>query len=111
MEDWEFEYWPHRMTFQEIDAATNGFSEENVIGVGGNGKVYKGVLPGGTEIAKVKATDMWANYSQSSGHGYPSHPTFEDIRQANSSSMSLSWTNTIMEDLENNEACCSRTAR
>ncbi|XVF25796.1 hypothetical protein REPUB_Repub13aG0244400 [Reevesia pubescens] len=51
MEDWEFEYWPHKMTFQEIDAATKGFLEENVIGVGGNGKVYKGVLPGGTEIA------------------------------------------------------------
>ncbi|XP_022715871.1 L-type lectin-domain containing receptor kinase VII.1-like isoform X1 [Durio zibethinus] len=51
MEDWEFEYWPHKMTFQEIDAATKGFLEENVIGVGGNGKVYKGVLSGGTEIA------------------------------------------------------------
>ncbi|XVF27636.1 hypothetical protein REPUB_Repub14bG0125400 [Reevesia pubescens] len=51
MEDWEFEYWPHKMTFQEIDAATKGFLEENVIGVGGNGKVYKGLLPGGTEVA------------------------------------------------------------
>ncbi|XVF40484.1 hypothetical protein PTKIN_Ptkin01aG0117400 [Pterospermum kingtungense] len=51
MEDWEFEYWPHKMTYQEIDAATKGFSEANVIGFGGNGKVYKGVLPGGTEIA------------------------------------------------------------
>ncbi|KAE8705924.1 L-type lectin-domain containing receptor kinase VII.1 [Hibiscus syriacus] len=51
MEDWEFEYWPHKMTYQEIDAATNGLSDENVIGFGGNGKVYKGVLRGGTEIA------------------------------------------------------------
>ncbi|XVE51346.1 hypothetical protein DITRI_Ditri02bG0032800 [Diplodiscus trichospermus] len=51
MEDWELEYWPHKMTYQEIEAATNGFSEENAIGVGGNGKVYKGVLPGGSEIA------------------------------------------------------------
>ncbi|KAJ6367736.1 hypothetical protein OIU78_000322 [Salix suchowensis] len=51
MEDWEQEYWPHRITCQEIEAATKGFSEENVIGIGGNGKVYKGVLPGGTEIA------------------------------------------------------------
>uniref|UniRef100_A0A7N0SVV2 non-specific serine/threonine protein kinase n=1 Tax=Kalanchoe fedtschenkoi TaxID=63787 RepID=A0A7N0SVV2_KALFE len=46
MEEWEFEYWPHRMTYQEIEAATKGFSAENVIGVGGNGKVYKGVLDG-----------------------------------------------------------------
>jgi len=51
MEDWELEYWPHRITCKEIEAATKGFSEENVIGIGGNGKVYKGVLPGGTEIA------------------------------------------------------------
>ncbi|KAJ7968567.1 putative Kinase [Quillaja saponaria] len=51
MEDWELEYWPHRITYQEIEAATNGFSEENVIGIGGNGKVYKGVIAGGSEIA------------------------------------------------------------
>ena len=51
MEDWELEYWPHRMAYEEIEAATKGFSEENVIGVGGNGKVYKGVLRGGVEVA------------------------------------------------------------
>ncbi|KAF8391343.1 hypothetical protein HHK36_023647 [Tetracentron sinense] len=51
MEDWELEYWPHRMTYQDIYAATKGFSEENVIGIGGNGKVYKGVLVGGVEVA------------------------------------------------------------
>ncbi|XP_047175468.1 L-type lectin-domain containing receptor kinase VII.1 [Vigna umbellata] len=51
MEDWELEFWPHRMVYEEIEAATKGFSEENVIGVGGNGKVYKGVLRGGVEIA------------------------------------------------------------
>lgn len=49
-EDWELEYWPHRIGFQEIYAATKGFSEENVIGFGGNGKVYKGHLLG-VEIA------------------------------------------------------------
>ncbi|KAK7257432.1 hypothetical protein RIF29_31413 [Crotalaria pallida] len=45
-EDWELEYWPHRINYQEIKAATKGFSEENVIGIGSNGKVYKGVLKG-----------------------------------------------------------------
>ncbi|XP_028795367.1 L-type lectin-domain containing receptor kinase VII.1 [Neltuma alba] len=50
MEDWELEYWPHRITYEEIESATKGFSEENVIGIGGNGKVYKGIL-GGSEIA------------------------------------------------------------
>ncbi|KAF8413872.1 hypothetical protein HHK36_001866 [Tetracentron sinense] len=51
MEDWELEYWPHRMTYQDVSTATKGFSEENVIGIGGNGKVYKGVLVGGIEVA------------------------------------------------------------
>ncbi|XP_057764490.1 L-type lectin-domain containing receptor kinase VII.1-like [Salvia miltiorrhiza] len=51
MEDWELEYWPHRISYQEIESATNNFSEANVIGIGGNGKVYKGALPGGAEIA------------------------------------------------------------
>ncbi|KAG4384529.1 hypothetical protein AAZX31_13G279000 [Glycine max] len=50
VEDWELEYWPHRIGFHEIDAATRRFSEENVIAVGGNGKVYKGVLHG-VEVA------------------------------------------------------------
>ncbi|CAN1166049.1 L-type lectin-domain containing receptor kinase VII.1 [Linum perenne] len=52
MEDWELEYWPHRITYKEIEEATKGFSEENVIGVGGNGKVYKGVLPSGEVAVK-----------------------------------------------------------
>ncbi|CDO99535.1 unnamed protein product [Coffea canephora] len=51
MEDWELEYWPHRITYQEIEAATKNFSDENVIGVGGNGKVYRGIMPGGAAVA------------------------------------------------------------
>ena len=54
MEEWELEYWPHRISYQEIEAATKGFLEENVIGVGGNGKVYKGVLKGGGAEIAVK---------------------------------------------------------
>lgn len=50
MEDWELEYWPHRIAYQEIESATRSFSDENVIGIGGNGKVYKGVI-GGVEVA------------------------------------------------------------
>ncbi|KAF4386459.1 hypothetical protein G4B88_006715 [Cannabis sativa] len=51
IEEWETEYWPHRIGYKEIHQATEGFLEKNVIGYGGNGKVYKGVLPGGVEIA------------------------------------------------------------
>ncbi|MED6220044.1 L-type lectin-domain containing receptor kinase VII.1 [Stylosanthes scabra] len=52
-EDWESEYWPHRISYEDIYAATKGFSEENVIGFGGNGKVYKGLLQG-VEVAVKK---------------------------------------------------------
>ncbi|KAK6124351.1 hypothetical protein DH2020_041921 [Rehmannia glutinosa] len=51
MEDWELEYWPHRISYQEIESATKHFSEENVIGIGGNGKVCRGTFPGGSEVA------------------------------------------------------------
>ncbi|XP_022878102.1 L-type lectin-domain containing receptor kinase VII.1-like isoform X1 [Olea europaea var. sylvestris] len=51
MEDWEQEYWPHKINFQEVEAATRNFSDENIIGIGGNGKVYKGILTGGAEVA------------------------------------------------------------
>ncbi|XP_057455516.1 probable L-type lectin-domain containing receptor kinase VII.2 [Lotus japonicus] len=50
IEDWELEYWPQRISYQEIYDATNGFSEEKVIGIGATGKVYKGVLKG-VEVA------------------------------------------------------------
>ncbi|KAK6124352.1 hypothetical protein DH2020_041922 [Rehmannia glutinosa] len=51
MEDWELDYWPHRISYQEIESATNNFSEENVIDIGGNGKVYKGEFSGGLVVA------------------------------------------------------------
>lgn len=51
MEEWELEYWPHKIPYHEIFSATKGFSEKNEIGMGGNGKVYKGVILGGIEVA------------------------------------------------------------
>ncbi|KFK41694.1 hypothetical protein AALP_AA2G161000 [Arabis alpina] len=46
VEEWETEYWPHRVQYKSVLEATKGFSEENMIGHGGNSKVYKGVLEG-----------------------------------------------------------------
>ncbi|KAL8506011.1 hypothetical protein ACS0TY_017027 [Phlomoides rotata] len=39
------------LKFAAIEAATNNFSRENMIGEGGFGPVYKGILPSGEEIA------------------------------------------------------------
>ncbi|KAJ0963303.1 hypothetical protein J5N97_028425 [Dioscorea zingiberensis] len=38
-------------TYEELAAATNGFSQANLLGQGGFGYVHKGVLPNGKEIA------------------------------------------------------------
>ncbi|CAL9227169.1 unnamed protein product [Arabidopsis halleri] len=46
VEDWETEYWPHRVQYKDVLEATKGFSEENMIGYGGNSTVYRGVLEG-----------------------------------------------------------------
>ncbi|XP_057829130.2 L-type lectin-domain containing receptor kinase SIT2 [Cryptomeria japonica] len=51
-EEWEMEYWPHRFNYKDLHIATKGFRDEQVLGSGGFGRVYKGVLPAnGLEIA------------------------------------------------------------
>ncbi|KAK1299834.1 L-type lectin-domain containing receptor kinase IV.1 [Acorus calamus] len=45
MEDWEVEYGPHRFSYKELYTATRGFRERELLGAGGFGRVYKGVLP------------------------------------------------------------------
>ncbi|RLN42659.1 putative LRR receptor-like serine/threonine-protein kinase [Panicum miliaceum] len=46
-----------RFAWRELQLATDNFSEKNVLGQGGFGKVYKGALPDGTKIAVKRLTD------------------------------------------------------
>uniref|UniRef100_A0A0D9W0U6 non-specific serine/threonine protein kinase n=1 Tax=Leersia perrieri TaxID=77586 RepID=A0A0D9W0U6_9ORYZ len=53
-EDWEIEYGPHRISYKDLHGATRGFRD--VIGAGGFGRVYHGVLAGGVEVAVKKVS-------------------------------------------------------
>uniref|UniRef100_A0A0E0EYA9 non-specific serine/threonine protein kinase n=1 Tax=Oryza meridionalis TaxID=40149 RepID=A0A0E0EYA9_9ORYZ len=51
-EDWEVEFGPHRFSFKDLYDATGGFKDKRLLGAGGFGRVYKGVLPRSrTEVA------------------------------------------------------------
>lgn len=45
LEDWELDYGPHRFKFKDLYIATKGFKEKELLGSGGFGRVYRGVLP------------------------------------------------------------------
>ncbi|KAL5205562.1 hypothetical protein ABZP36_033771 [Zizania latifolia] len=53
VEPWELDYGPHRFKYPELKKATRGFRDRELLGSGGFGKVYRGVLPGTprTEVA------------------------------------------------------------
>jgi len=43
--------WGHWYILRDLEIATNGFSDDNVIGEGGYGIVYRGLLPNGNPVA------------------------------------------------------------
>ncbi|OVA15593.1 Protein kinase domain [Macleaya cordata] len=45
VEDWELNYGSQRFSYKDLYIATKGFREKELLGVGGFGRVYKGVLP------------------------------------------------------------------
>ncbi|KAL5806848.1 hypothetical protein ACOSQ3_029740 [Xanthoceras sorbifolium] len=61
LEDWEINS-PHRWRYKDLYAATKGFKESEVIGIGGFGAVYIGVLP--TERREVAVKKITRNSLQ-----------------------------------------------
>ncbi|KAI9196403.1 hypothetical protein LWI28_023622 [Acer negundo] len=53
-EDWEREYSPHRFSYKTLYKATKGFKDSELIGEGGFGKVYRGLLSSLDEQIAVK---------------------------------------------------------
>ncbi|RHN46165.1 putative non-specific serine/threonine protein kinase [Medicago truncatula] len=62
LEDWEHEYGPHRFKFKDIYFATKGFMVKGLLGVGGFGRVYKGVIPNSKLEVVVKRVCCFCNF-------------------------------------------------
>ncbi|KAJ3695916.1 hypothetical protein LUZ60_001293 [Juncus effusus] len=53
IEDWELDH-PHRLRYKDLYRATKGFKESEVLGSGGFGHVYKGILRHTKEHVAIK---------------------------------------------------------
>ncbi|WVZ60721.1 hypothetical protein U9M48_010705 [Paspalum notatum var. saurae] len=53
-EEWEDEFGPRRFSYKDLYRATGGFADRHLLGAGGFGRVYKGVLPASKLEVAVK---------------------------------------------------------
>ncbi|KAJ9172390.1 hypothetical protein P3X46_015633 [Hevea brasiliensis] len=53
-EDWEQEYGPQRFSYKDLHRATKGFKDKELLGFGGFGRVYRGVLPSSNAQVAIK---------------------------------------------------------
>ncbi|XP_050203685.1 L-type lectin-domain containing receptor kinase V.9-like [Mercurialis annua] len=63
LEDWEVQYGPHRFAYKDLFAATKGFTEKELLGKGGFGEVYRGVLP----VSKIQVAVKKVSHNSKQG--------------------------------------------
>ncbi|RZC93757.1 hypothetical protein C5167_029396 [Papaver somniferum] len=63
VEDWELNYGRLRFSYKDLHIATKGFKEKELLGIGGFGKVYKGVLP----TSKVRVAGKKISHNSKQG--------------------------------------------
>ncbi|KAI5060800.1 hypothetical protein GOP47_0025220 [Adiantum capillus-veneris] len=64
VERWELEFGLHRYSYKDLVIATRNFDEKELLGIGGFGRVYRGVLPhSGLEVA-VKRLSRESNQGE-----------------------------------------------
>ncbi|KAL5991999.1 hypothetical protein ACLOJK_012911 [Asimina triloba] len=54
VEDWELDHGPCRFSYKDLKATTRSFSAKDLLGAGGFGKVYRGILPNSKIEVAVK---------------------------------------------------------